>query len=90
MVQRILTTLMILLGFSASSLSIADVLVIEKPDTVVIEKPQRGDTMETVQAEFGEPNQVLPAVGEPPITRWIYPDFIVYFEHEYVIHAVSE
>ncbi len=28
-------------------------------------------------------------MGDPPITRWVYPDFTVYFEYQYVINAVS-
>jgi len=27
-------------------------------------------------------------VGKPPISRWEYPGFVVYFEHEHVIHSV--
>lgn len=50
--------------------------------------PVRGATMNTVEQNFGKPAQILPAVGDPPITRWIYPAFTVYFEHQYVIHSV--
>ena len=28
------------------------------------------------------------AVGEPPISRWVYADFVVFFEYDRVIHAV--
>jgi hypothetical protein len=28
-------------------------------------------------------------VGAPPITRWDYADFSVFFEHNLVIHAVA-
>ncbi|MEW7978495.1 MAG: hypothetical protein G8D28_06820 [gamma proteobacterium symbiont of Phacoides pectinatus] len=41
-----------------------------------------------VRGRFGEPDQQLPWVGEPPISRWVYPDFTVYFEKEYVINSV--
>ncbi len=34
------------------------------------------------------PASACPAVGEPPITRWKYPGFEVYFEHQLVIHTV--
>ena len=27
---------------------------------------------------------------QPPITRWDYPSFSVYFEHDKVIHAVAK
>ena len=30
----------------------------------------------------------VPAVGKPPISRWEYPGFVVYFEHDHVIHSV--
>jgi len=41
-----------------------------------------------VEARFGQPANRHSAVGQPPITRWDYPGFAVYFEHQYVIHAV--
>ncbi len=55
--------------------------------------PGRGMSMEAVRAEFGEPQERLPAVGgysaiRPPITRWVYEDFTVHFENRSVIHAV--
>lgn len=50
--------------------------------------PARGMSMEKVEAAFGAPSERLPAVGEPPITRWKYPGFEVYFEHQLVIHTV--
>ena len=51
-------------------------------------RPTRGMNMDQVLQKFGEPVQRLPAVGEPPITRWVYDKFTVYFEHQYVLHAV--
>ncbi len=50
--------------------------------------PGRGMTMEQVEAKFGPPRERLPSVGDPPITRWVYDDFTVYFEYQYVIDAV--
>lgn len=50
--------------------------------------PGRGSSMTQVEKHFGAPRQKLAPVGEPPITRWIYSDYTVYFEHEYVIHSV--
>lgn len=52
------------------------------------DRPTRGMTMQKVQASWGQPSQRRAAVGDPPITRWEYPDFVVYFEHNRVIHAV--
>jgi len=53
-----------------------------------LERPSRGMSMPAVEARFGQPANRRSAVGEPPITRWDYPGFAVYFEHQYVIHAV--
>lgn len=50
--------------------------------------PTRGMSMEKVEAKYGAPAKRVPAVGEPPISRWEYPGFVVYFEHNLVIHAV--
>ncbi len=53
-----------------------------------VERPQRGSTMSTVQSRYGEPVTRHAAVGEPPITRWDYAQFAVYFENDRVLHAV--
>lgn len=53
-----------------------------------IARPERGMTMKTVEAKFGAPQERHPAVGKPPITRWDYPAFSVFFEYDHVIHAV--
>jgi len=50
--------------------------------------PKLGLDMQKVEAQFGEPTQRLDSVGEPPITRWIYPTFTVFFEHDKVLHSV--
>ena len=59
-----------------------------EPSEFSIQLPGRGMTMEMVQNRFGEALTKEPAVGTPPISKWIYKDFTVYFESEYVIHAV--
>lgn len=51
--------------------------------------PPRGATMNRVMEAHGEPDDAFKAVGEPPITRWVYEDFTVYFEHDRVIHSVA-
>jgi hypothetical protein len=53
-----------------------------------VSTPSRGMTMDQVVSKFGAPANKVPAVGNPPISRWQYPGFIVYFEHDHVIHAV--
>lgn len=51
-------------------------------------RPSRGMTQASVEARFGSPVQKVAAVGDPPISRWVYPGFTVYFEYDRVIHAV--
>lgn len=51
--------------------------------------PRNNMTRDAVQTEFGDPQEQLPAVGEPPISRWRYPDYTVYFERDRVIISVS-
>jgi hypothetical protein len=50
--------------------------------------PRRGMTMSQVASKFGAPVTKVPAVGNPPISRWDYPGFVVYFERDHVIHSV--
>jgi hypothetical protein len=50
--------------------------------------PNRGMTMSQVAAKFGAPVTKLAAVGKPPISRWEYPGFVVYFESNFVIDSV--
>ena len=51
-------------------------------------RPSNGLSMQKVRERFGEPVSETPWVGDPPITRWTYGNFTVYFEHELVITSV--
>ncbi len=53
-------------------------------------KPTRGMTQDSVEATFGSPQNARQAIGEPPITRWEYANFVVFFEYDKVIHAVTK
>ncbi len=53
-----------------------------------IPAPTGGMTMDQVASKFGAPVTKVPAVGKPPISRWEYPSFVVYFESDHVIHSV--
>lgn len=72
----------------------ADNLLIERVQTEQnISLPKRGSSMSQVEARFGAPQQKFPAVGggsrrTPPITRWVYSGFSVYFENSHVVDAV--
>jgi hypothetical protein len=51
--------------------------------------PTRGSTMNSVREGLGRPERVVGPVGDPPITRWVYEQFTVYFEHDRVLHSVK-
>lgn len=80
-----------LLGCALSAPARADVLVVNDQLQVRasdVARPARGLTMSAVEAKFGAPSDKHDAVGTPPITRWDYPQFAVFFEKDRVIDAV--
>jgi hypothetical protein len=54
-----------------------------------VDRPKRGLSMSEVETRFGAPAERHPTVGQPPITRWDYATFSVFFEHDRVIHSVA-
>ncbi len=54
------------------------------------ERPSRGMTQARVEERYGIPEARNSAVGDPPISSWVYADFVVYFEYDRVIHAVNK
>jgi hypothetical protein len=69
----------------AETIAIDNGIAVKETDVAT---PTRGMTMDQVATKFGTPVTKVPAVGRPPISRWEYPGFIVYFEAEHVIHSV--
>ena len=71
-----------------------DVLLVDRvAREMATELPKNGQTMSDVESAFGAPDERFDAVGgdrpqHPPITRWRYSAFTVYFEHDKVIDAV--
>ncbi len=51
-------------------------------------RPTRGMSKDAVESRYGAPNAKQAAIGEPPISRWDYDGYVVYFEYDRVIHAV--
>ena len=51
-------------------------------------RPSRGMTAESVESKWGAPDAKVAPVGDPPISRWEYASFVVFFEYDRVIHAV--
>ncbi|OUS06083.1 hypothetical protein A9Q81_04560 [Gammaproteobacteria bacterium 42_54_T18] len=83
-----------LLSFSScySSLSFAESIAVpagqQGATNQNIERPARGSSKSQVSNQFGNPGQQTASVGQPPISQWVYDDFTVYFEDNYVIHSV--
>jgi hypothetical protein len=76
----------------AASAVHADTLLIDGVDMdrqTSSARPKAGMSMTAVESTYGAPANRRAAIGEPPITRWDYPGFSVYFEHDRVIHAVA-
>ena len=82
--------------------AVAETLVVDDQVQVrqsAVDRPARGATMSAVEQKFGAPAQKHAAVGgcnggaspckTPPITRWDYPGFSVFFENEHVIDSVA-
>jgi hypothetical protein len=86
---RTLTLFALVFGFVG--LAGADTLQMEgtKP-SMDSARPTRGMTQASVQSRYGTPVSRQAAVGEPPISRWDYQGFVVYFEHDRVIHTVAK
>jgi outer membrane protein assembly factor BamE (lipoprotein component of BamABCDE complex) len=78
---------------SAVTVAHADTLVIplgHQASDQATAMPQHGLGKNTVTQRFGEPSKRYTAVGQPPITRWDYPGFSVYFEYDRVIDSVRQ
>lgn len=87
------TAILALLLTLLAPLAQADVLRLPEPVADIPELPVRGQTMQQVQQQLGPPLQRHAPVGgghpkRPPITRWDYDGYSVFFEHDRVIDAV--
>jgi len=69
----------------AETIAVDNGIAVKQSDVAT---PTRGMTMAQVATKFGAPASKIPAVGKPPISRWEYSGFIVYFEGDHVIHSV--
>jgi len=82
----------LLCGCAASGAAMAETLVVNDQLTVpasAVQTPRRGSTMTDVEKHFGAPVEKHASVGQPPITRWDYNGFSVFFEHDRIIHAMA-
>jgi len=81
--------LVLSLALTGASPVLADVLLMEGIQSApAVDVPRNGITMTQVRQQYGSPVTERPAVGEPPITRWDYQGYSVFFEHDLVLHSV--
>ena len=88
MMRKLLPALSLLAAMTAAH---ADTLLldgVEAAQPTNANRPERGESKMRVEERFGQPSEMVAAVGDPPISRWEYPGFTVYFEFDRVIHAV--
>ena len=91
MLARSIKMSLVALGLTLAAPSFGETLAIDgqvavKPSGV--ETPTRGSSMSAVESKFGAPANKSGPVGNPPITKWFYPNFVVVFENDKVLHAV--
>lgn len=91
-----LTLLGLILSLPLALPASADELLVDRVAAgAAVQSPQRGVTMDQVRQQFGAPVKEYPTVSvnggphRPPITRWDYNDFSVFFEKNRVIHSVA-
>jgi len=74
---------------NTSSRTTGDVLLIDSIKSApAIRTPRNGVDMASVRQQYGDPISEGAPVGDPPITRWEYEGFSVYFEYDLVLHSV--
>jgi len=88
MLRNALFTLL-LMTFGLSLSASADTLLIDGISSSGTDMPKRGLSMEKVRAQYGDPLYEAKPVGEPPITRWEYNGYVVYFEYKTVLHTIT-
>jgi len=77
------------IGLLPAGNAFADVLLIEEVRQAErMELPVNGMNQSEVRQRFGAPAQTNAPVGDPPITRWDYDGWSVYFEYDLVLFTV--
>ena len=86
--QNILIPFLIILSINASAIN-TDSRMDQSNNLISSEKiPIRGMTSIIVKEKHGIPKSSSKPVGNPPITKWEYEKFVVFFEYNLVLHSV--
>ena len=87
-IRHILMSLLALILINSGP-ALADVLLVDGIQSAPqMQTPRNGLTMSQIRQQFGSPKTELPAVGEPPISRWEYEGYSVFFENDLALHSV--
>jgi len=80
--------LAMMLAFTFQTLA-ADVLLIDEVrQSQRMQLPANGENKADVESEYGIPAKRHASVGDPPISRWDYDNYSVYFEYDLVLFSV--
>ena len=80
--------LALMLAFTIQTAA-ADVLLIEEVrQSERMQLPVNGQSKADTEAKYGTPVKKHATVGDPPISRWEYDSYSVYFEYDLVLFTV--
>ncbi len=84
--------IVVILSMFAATATFAEVVKVpvgqQAADQKTVPSPHRGSSKTQVKTSLGEPGSIRGPVGKPPISAWEYERYVVYFEHDKVLHSV--
>jgi hypothetical protein len=89
MLRKFISTLILTVTVASGSV-FADTLIVSGISPQANNSPARGMKQTAVESRWGQPISKNEPVGSPPIASWEYSTFVVYFEHDHVVHSVAK
>lgn len=86
--MRTLGLALLLVTTLSSQAQTLEIPIGEQGDPQLTQLPQTGESRRSVLERFGLADEEHAPVGQPPITRWDYREFSVYFEYDHVVNSV--
>ena len=86
--MRTLGLALLLVTTLSSQAQTLEIPIGEQGDPQLTQLPQTGESRRSVLERFGLTDEEHAPVGQPPITRWDYREFSVYFEYDHVVNSV--
>ena len=86
--MRTLGLILLMVMTLSSQAQTLEIPVGEQGDPQLTQLPQTGESRRSVLERFGLADEEHAPVGQPPITRWDYREFSVYFEYDHVVNSV--